>query len=67
MKPTHADIVAAIPRALRFVEEQGGYADAELVDRELGPTGVAALMLASTMSERVEMMGAFLVKPKAAA
>ena len=39
MKPTRADIIAFIPRALAFVESQGGYADAELVDEKLGEKG----------------------------
>lgn len=62
MKPTGADISAALPRALAFVEAQGGYADAELVDEKLGEKGVAALLLASARGEKVETVGGFLIR-----
>lgn len=62
VKPTRADIIAFIPRALAFVESQGGYADAELVDEKLGEKGVAALLLASARGEKVETVGGFLIR-----
>ena len=61
---TRADIVAFIPRALAFVESQGGYADAELVDEKLGASAVAALLVEATRSDRVEVLGRFLIPAK---
>lgn len=64
MNPTRADIAAITPKAIAYVEKQGGYADAEDVERDLGVAAVSALLLAATTGERVEVMGGFLIPAK---
>ena len=61
-RPSRAQIEAMVPKAIALVHAEGGYADAELVDRKLGPIGVAALLLEASRGDRVEAMGGFLLR-----
>lgn len=63
-RPSRAEVEAMLPKALAFVRSQGGYADAELVDRVLGPLAVGALLLEASRDGRVEAMGGFLMRRK---
>lgn len=53
----------SLPSALALIEREGGYADAEQIDRELGPEAVGALLQeAVSSSARVEVLGGFLIR-----